>query len=122
MSRYAPLLEAKKRNGGRNNQGRITTRHKGGGHRQHYRVIDFKRDKDGIAGQVERIEYDPNRSAHIALVLYADGERRYILAAKGLEAGTLCCRASMRRSSRAVPCRCATSRSVPRFMHRAEAG
>ena len=85
---YAPLLEKKSRSGGRNNQGRITTRHRGGGHKQHYRVIDFKRDKDGIAGRVERLEYDPNRSAHIALVLYADGERRYIIAPKGVEAGT----------------------------------
>jgi large subunit ribosomal protein L2 len=85
---YAPLLEKKSRSGGRNNQGRITTRHRGGGHKQHYRVIDFKRDKDGITGRVERLEYDPNRSAHIALVLYADGERRYIIAPKGVEAGT----------------------------------
>jgi large subunit ribosomal protein L2 len=85
---YAPLLEKKSRTGGRNNQGRITTRHRGGGHKQHYRVIDFKRDKDGITGCVERLEYDPNRSAHIALVLYADGERRYIIAPKGVEAGT----------------------------------
>jgi len=85
---YAPLLEKKSRTGGRNNQGRITTRHRGGGHKQHYRVIDFKRDKDGIVGRVERLEYDPNRSAHIALVLYADGERRYIIAPKGVEAGT----------------------------------
>jgi large subunit ribosomal protein L2 len=85
---YAPLLEKKSRTGGRNNQGRITTRHRGGGHKQHYRVIDFKRDKDGIAGRVERLEYDPNRSAHIALVLYTDGERRYIIAPKGVEAGT----------------------------------
>jgi large subunit ribosomal protein L2 len=73
--------------GGRNNQGRITTRHRGGGHRRHYRVIDFKRDKDGIPGKVERLEYDPNRSAHLALVLYRDGERRYILAPKGVTAG-----------------------------------
>jgi large subunit ribosomal protein L2 len=85
---FAPLLEKKSRTGGRNNQGRITTRHRGGGHKQHYRVIDFKRDKDGIVGRVERLEYDPNRSAHIALVLYADGERRYIIAPKGVEAGT----------------------------------
>ena len=84
---YAPLLESKSRNGGRNNQGRITTRHQGGGHKQHYRVIDFKRTKDGINGTVERLEYDPNRSANIALVLYADGERRYIIAPKGLAAG-----------------------------------
>jgi large subunit ribosomal protein L2 len=81
------LVEKKSRTGGRNNTGRITTRHRGGGHKKHYRVIDFKRDKDGIPGRVERIEYDPNRSAHIALVLYADGERRYIIAPKGLRAG-----------------------------------
>jgi large subunit ribosomal protein L2 len=84
---YGPLLEKKTRSGGRNNQGRITTRHVGGGHKQHYRVIDFKRDKDGIPGRVERLEYDPNRSAHIALVLYADGERRYMIAPKGVAAG-----------------------------------
>lgn len=84
---YAPLLETKSKNAGRNNQGRITVRHKGGGHRQHYRVIDFKRQKDGIPAVIERIEYDPNRSAYIALVLYADGERCYIIAPKGLSAG-----------------------------------
>ena len=84
---YAPLVEKKSRSGGRNNAGRITTRHIGGGHKQHYRVIDFKRDKDGIPAKVERLEYDPNRSAHIALVLYADGERRYIIAPKGVSAG-----------------------------------
>ena len=84
---YEGLLEKKSRTGGRNNAGRITTRHRGGGHKKHYRVIDFKRDKDGIGGRVERIEYDPNRSAHIALVLYADGERRYIIAPKGVLAG-----------------------------------
>ena len=69
---HAPLLEKKSKTGGRNNAGRITTRHRGGGHKQHYRVIDFKRDKDGIVGRVERIEYDPNRTAHIALVIAAD--------------------------------------------------
>ncbi len=84
---YAGLVEKKSKTGGRNNAGRITTRHRGGGHKQHYRVIDFKRDKDGIAGRVERVEYDPNRSAHIALVLYVDGERRYIIAPKGVRAG-----------------------------------
>ena len=84
---YAPLLEKNSKSGGRNNNGRITTRHIGGGHKQHYRVIDFKRNKDGIPAKVERLEYDPNRSANIALVLYADGERRYILAPKGLKAG-----------------------------------
>jgi large subunit ribosomal protein L2 len=84
---HAALVESKSKTGGRNNAGRITTRHRGGGHKSHYRVIDFKRDKDGIVGRVERIEYDPNRSAHIALVLYRDGERRYIIAPKGLLAG-----------------------------------
>lgn len=85
---YAPLVEKQNRGSGRNNQGRITTRHQGGGHKQHYRLIDFKRDKDGIRGSIERLEYDPNRSAHIALVLYADGERRYIIAPKGVSAGS----------------------------------
>jgi len=84
---YEPLVEAKKRNGGRNNLGRITTRHKGGGHKQRYRVIDFRRNKDGITAKVERLEYDPNRTAHIALLLYADGERRYMIAPKSLQAG-----------------------------------
>lgn len=84
---YAPLLDKKSKSGGRNNSGRITTRHVGGGHKQHYRIVDFKRNKDGIPAKVERLEYDPNRSANIALVLYADGERRYILAAKGLKSG-----------------------------------
>ena len=84
---YAPLLESKSKSGGRNNGGRITVRHIGGGHKQHYRLVDFKRNKDGIPAKVERLEYDPNRSANIALVLYADGERRYILAPKGLVAG-----------------------------------
>jgi len=81
------LTEAKKSRGGRNNAGRITTRHQGGGHKQRYRIVDFKRDKDGIRGTVERIEYDPNRSAHIALIKYTDGERRYILAPRNLVAG-----------------------------------
>jgi large subunit ribosomal protein L2 len=84
---HSPLLEKQSRNGGRNNAGRITTRHQGGGHKQHYRLVDFKRDKDNIPARVERIEYDPNRTAHIALVLYKDGERRYIVAPKGIEAG-----------------------------------
>jgi large subunit ribosomal protein L2 len=84
---YAPLLEKNSKSGGRNNNGRITVRHIGGGHKHHYRLIDFKRTKDGIPATVERLEYDPNRSANIALVLYADGERRYIIAPKGLKAG-----------------------------------
>ena len=81
------LTEGKRKTGGRNNNGHITMRHKGGGHKHHYRVVDFKRTKDGIPAKVERIEYDPNRTAHIALVCYADGERRYIIAPRGLEAG-----------------------------------
>jgi large subunit ribosomal protein L2 len=85
---YFPLLEKKIRGSGRNNLGHITTRHKGGGHKQHYRVVDFRRAKDGIPARVERLEYDPNRSAHLALLCYADGERRYIIAAKGLTVGT----------------------------------
>ena len=84
---YAPLLEKKSKSGGRNNNGRITTRHIGGGHKQHYRVVDFKRNKDDIPAVVERLEYDPNRSANIALLKFVDGERRYIIAAKGMKAG-----------------------------------
>jgi large subunit ribosomal protein L2 len=84
---YEPLLVKKAKTGGRNNAGRITTRHRGGGHKQRYRLIDFKRDKHGIPSKVERIEYDPNRSANIALLLYADGERRYIIAPKGVAVG-----------------------------------
>ena len=83
-----PLVERQTKNSGRNNHGRITMRHQGGGHKQHYRVVDFRRDKDGIQAKVERLDYDPNRSAHLALLLYADGERRYIIAPKGLTAGT----------------------------------
>ena len=84
---YAALVEKKSKSAGRNNNGHITTRHIGGGHKHHYLVIDFVRNKDGIAGKVERIEYDPNRTANIALVCYADGERRYIIAPKGLSVG-----------------------------------
>ncbi|MGD8430719.1 MAG: 50S ribosomal protein L2 [Ectothiorhodospiraceae bacterium] len=84
---YAPLVRKLSKSGGRNNKGRITTRHHGGGHKRRYRIIDFRRDKDGIVGKVERLEYDPNRSANIALVLYSDGERRYIIAPRGLKAG-----------------------------------
>jgi large subunit ribosomal protein L2 len=83
----AALLEPKKRGSGRNNNGHITVRHKGGGHKQHYRVVDFRRNKDGIPATVERIEYDPNRTAHLALLCYADGERRYIIAPRGIAAG-----------------------------------
>jgi len=81
------LLVTKKKNGGRNNQGRITVRHQGGGEKRKYRIIDFKRDKDGIIGTVASIEYDPNRSANIALINYLDGEKRYIIAPKGLKVG-----------------------------------
>ncbi|MHB8426864.1 MAG: 50S ribosomal protein L2 [Acidiferrobacterales bacterium] len=85
---FAGLLEKKSKINGRNHHGRICVRHRGGGHKRHYRVVDFRRDKDGVAGRVERLEYDPNRSANIALVLYADGERRYIIAPKGIEIGS----------------------------------
>ena len=84
---YAPLLEKKSSKAGRNHHGRITVRHQGGGHKKHIRVVDFKRIKDGIPAKVERIEYDPNRSARLALICYADGERKYIIAAKGIKAG-----------------------------------
>ncbi len=86
---YSPLVEkGNAESGGRNGGGRITTRHRGGGHKRRYRRVDFKRDKDGVPASVERIEYDPNRSAHIALIKYADGERRYILAPRGVKAGS----------------------------------
>jgi len=82
---YEPLLEKQNKFSGRNNNGRITVRHRGGGSKQRYRIVDFKRNKDGIAAKVERIEYDPNRTAHIALLLYVDGERRYIIAPAGIK-------------------------------------
>lgn len=84
---FAQLVESKSKNSGRNNNGHVTVRHQGGGHKQAYRIIDFKRTKDGIPGKVERLEYDPNRTANIALVCYADGERRYIIANKGMVVG-----------------------------------
>ncbi|HSG22754.1 MAG TPA: 50S ribosomal protein L2 [Azonexus sp.] len=84
---FAALVESKSQNAGRNNNGRITVRHQGGGHKQAYRVIDFKRTKDGIPAKVERLEYDPNRTANIALICFADGERRYIIANKGMVVG-----------------------------------
>ncbi|MDE0421949.1 MAG: 50S ribosomal protein L2 [Gammaproteobacteria bacterium] len=86
-SPYKPLVEKQSQTGGRNTAGRITTRHRGGGHKQHYRKIDFKRDKDGIKATVSRLEYDPNRTANIALVKYADGEYRYIVAPRGIRTG-----------------------------------
>ena len=107
---HKPLLEPQSRNGGRNNNGRITTRHIGGGHKQHYRLIDFKRTKDGIPAKVERIEYDPNRTAHIALLLFSDGERRYIIAPKGVQAG------DMLQSGAAAPIKagnCLPLRNIP---------
>jgi large subunit ribosomal protein L2 len=84
---YAKLVEAQSKKAGRNNNGRVTTRHQGGGHKQHYRLIDFRRTKDGIPARVERIEYDPNRTANIALLCYADGERRYVIAPRGVSVG-----------------------------------
>lgn len=87
-SSHKALTVSKKRISARNNQGRITVRRRGGGHKHHYRIVDFKRDKEDIVGKVERIEYDPNRTAHIALILYSDGERRYIIAPKGIAVGS----------------------------------
>lgn len=84
---HKPLTRGKRATGGRNNSGRITTRHMGGGHKRRYRAVDFKRDKDGVEGRVERLEYDPNRSANLALILYKDGERRYIIAPEKLAVG-----------------------------------
>ena len=84
---FPGLTQKSKKSGGRNNQGRITTRHIGGGHKRKYRIIDFKRNKDNVMAKVERLEYDPNRNANIALLLYSDGERRYIIAPKNLKAG-----------------------------------
>ena len=86
---HAPLLEPQSKHAGRNNSGHITMRHQGGGHKQQYRIVDFKRAKDGVSAKVERLEYDPNRSANLALLCYTDGERRYIIAPKGVAVGTL---------------------------------
>ena len=85
---HQPLLEKKSKKAGRNNTGRITMRHQGGGHKQRYRIVDFRRDKDSVPAKIERLEYDPNRSANLALLCYADGERRYIIAPKGVAVGT----------------------------------
>jgi large subunit ribosomal protein L2 len=84
---YAKLVEKQTKKAGRNHHGHVTTRHQGGGHKQHYRIVDFRRNKDGIPAKVERLEYDPNRSAHLALLCYADGERRYVIAPKGVSVG-----------------------------------
>jgi large subunit ribosomal protein L2 len=107
---YAPLTESQSKTGGRNHYGRITTRHRGGGHKQAYRIIDFKRDKEGIAAVVERLEYDPNRTAHIALLCYADGERRYIIAPKGVAVGDRLVSGS---DSPIKPGNCLPLRSIP---------
>src|SRR6201989_3405737 len=107
---YAPLTESQSKTGGRNHYGRITTRHRGGGHKQAYRIIDFKRDKEGIAAVVERLEYDPNRTAHIALLCYADGERRYIIAPKGVAVGD---RLRAVSDSPIKPGNCLPLRSIP---------
>ena len=110
------LVRPLPKKGGRNNQGRITTRHQGGGHKRAYRVIDFRRyDKDGVPAKVAHIEYDPNRTARIALLHYADGEKRYIIAPQGLRQGAHGRgRPARPTSSPATTCRCATSRSVRR--------
>jgi large subunit ribosomal protein L2 len=107
---YAPLVAKKTKSGGRNNNGHVTNRHKGGGHKQRYRVIDFKRDKDGVPGTVERLEYDPNRSAHIALIKYADGERRYIIAPAGVKAGD---RIASGNDAAISPGNCMPLRNIP---------
>jgi large subunit ribosomal protein L2 len=107
---HEALVAKKTKSGGRNNAGRITTRHRGGGHKQRYRIIDFKRNKDGIPGTVERVEYDPNRTAHIALIKYADGERRYIIAPQGMKAG-----ATIQSGAEAAiaPGNCLALRNIP---------
>ncbi len=107
---HAPLLEKLSKSGGRNNTGRITTRHRGGGHKRHYRRVDFKRLKDGVPARVERIEYDPNRSAHLALLVYADGERSYILAPRGLQPGSSVISG---RESPIKPGNCLPLRNIP---------
>ena len=108
------LLEHQTRSGGRNTHGRITSRFRGGGHKQRYRIIDWRRAKIGIPANVASIEYDPNRTARIALLHYVDGEKSYILAPDGLNGATRSSRAATRTSSRATRCRCVTSRSARR--------
>ena len=104
------LVEKKNKNGRRNNQGRITTRHIGGGHKQQYRIVDFKRDKIGVPGVVERLEYDPNRTAHLFLIKYLDGERRYIIAPKGLAVGD---EVISNNSAAVKPGNCMPMRNIP---------
>ena len=114
------LVVGHKSTGGRNNVGRLTTRHKGSGHKHNYRMIDFRRDKDGIVAKVERLEYDPNRSSYIALLLYKDGERRYILAPKGVAVGRRAAVGRRLADPRGqLRCSCGTSRSA-RSMHNIE--
>lgn len=107
---YKGLLEKQSNTAGRNNSGRITTRHRGGGHKQHYRKIDFKRNKDNIPAIVERIEYDPNRTANIALLCYKDGERRYIISPKGLVAGDV---VTSGKDAQIKPGECLPLRNIP---------
>ncbi len=107
---HAPLLAPKHQRAGRNSDGRITVRHRGGGHKRHYRIIDFKRNKEGVPGRVERLEYDPNRSAHIALIVDQDGERRYIIAPKDLHAGDTVISGS---EAPIKPGNCLTLRNIP---------
>ena len=104
------LVEKKSKSGGRNNVGRITTRHRGGGHKQKYRTVDFKRNKDNVGAEVERLEYDPNRSAHLALLKYEDGERRYMIAPKGVKAGD---KISSGSQAPIKPGNCLPLRSIP---------
>ncbi|MCU0833134.1 MAG: 50S ribosomal protein L2 [Chromatiaceae bacterium] len=107
---FEALVEKKTKNGGRNNLGRITVRHQGGGHKQRYRVVDFKRNKDGVPAVVERLEYDPNRTAHIALLKYLDGAWAYIIAPKGLKAGD---RVQSGEDAPIAPGNCLPLRNVP---------
>jgi large subunit ribosomal protein L2 len=108
------LLRPLSKSGGRNNSGKITTRHQGGGHKRAYRLIDFKRaDKDGVPAKVAHIEYDPNRTARIALLHFADGEKRYIIAPEKLKQGDRVETGPRRTSSPEITCRCAISRSAP---------
>ena len=113
---YKPLLQSKRAINGRNNAGRITVRHRGGGHKRKYRIVDFRRIKDGIPAQIERLEYDPNRSAHLALLLYADGERRYILAPKGQATVKIFSQDPKRLLLRVTLCHCGIFRSVRLFI------
>lgn len=107
---HGPLTSHKQSISGRNNQGRITVRHRGGAHKRHYRIIDFKRQKDGVPGTVERIEYDPNRSAYLALVVYIDGERRYIIAPKGVHKGS---KIMSGETAPIKPCNCLPLQNIP---------